>query len=86
MPVTAPPPEASVGAGPARAIARAAGSVVSRYRLELLWGAFVAACEIAMFAWPSWQTVPFFLVWISLTLLYGLSVWPLRPPWSCSPP
>ena len=79
MPATAPPPEASVGARPARAIARAADSVVSRYRLELLWGLFVAACEIAMFAWPSWQTVPFFLVWISLTLLYGLRVWPLRP-------
>ncbi len=79
MPATAPPPEASVGPGPARALARAAGSFVGRYRLELLWGALAAACYAAMFAWPKWQTVPFYLVWISLTLLYGLRVWPLRP-------
>ena len=69
MPATAPPPEASVGPGPARALARAAGSFVGRYRLELLWGALAAACYAAMFAWPKWQTVPFYLVWISLTLL-----------------
>jgi signal transduction histidine kinase len=83
MPATAPPLEASAEAcvtpGRGRALVRAAGSILSRYRLELLWGVFVAACEVAMFAWPSWQTVPFFLVWISLTLLYGLKVWPLRP-------
>jgi len=79
MPATARPPEASVVPRPARGLAHAPGSIVARYRLELLWGVFVAACEVAMFAWPSWQTVPFFLVWISLTLLYGLKVWPLRP-------
>jgi signal transduction histidine kinase len=73
------PPEASFPARPARARSRAAGSIVGRYRLEILWGLFVAACYVAMVAWPSWQTVPFFLVWISLTLLYGLKVWPLRP-------
>ncbi len=79
MPATAPLPEASVRERPARALARGAGSFVGRYRLELLWGAFAAACYAAMFAWPKWQTVPFYLVWISLTLLYGLRVWPLRP-------
>jgi signal transduction histidine kinase len=79
MPATAPLPEASVRERPDRALARTAGSFVGRYRLELLWGAFAAACYAAMFAWPKWQTVPFYLVWISLTLLYGLRVWPLRP-------
>jgi len=79
MPATAPLPEASARERPARALARTAGSFVGRYRLELLWGAFAAACYAAMFAWPKWQTVPFYLVWISLTLLYGLRVWPLRP-------
>ena len=49
------------------------------YRVELLWAAFVAANYGAMIAWPAWETVPFYLVWISLTLLYGLKVWPLRP-------
>jgi signal transduction histidine kinase len=56
-----------------------AGAVLRRYRLELAWVAFVAANYVAMSAWPNWQTVPFYLVWISLTLLYGLKVWPLRP-------
>src|SRR4029077_3461787 len=25
--------------------------------------------------WPSWETIPFHFVWISLTLLYGFRVW-----------
>jgi signal transduction histidine kinase len=31
-----------------------------------------------MIAWPSWETIPFHFVWISLTLLYGFRVWPIR--------
>jgi len=54
-------------------------AMLRRYRLELAWVLFVAVNYAAMVAWPNWQTVPFYLVWISLTLLYGLKVWPLRP-------
>jgi signal transduction histidine kinase len=54
-------------------------ALLRRYRLELLWVGFVAANYTAMFLWPHWETVPFYLVWISLTLLYGLRVWPVRP-------
>ena len=50
-----------------------------RYRVELLWLAFAAANYAAMIAWPSWETIPFHFVWISLTLLYGFRVWPTRP-------
>jgi hypothetical protein len=50
-----------------------------RYRIELLWGAFAALNYAAMIAWPSWETIPFHFVWISLTLLYGFRVWPLTP-------
>ena len=46
--------------------------------LELAWGAFAAANLAAMAIWPSWETIPFHFVWISLTLLYGFRVW--RPP------
>ena len=49
-----------------------------RYRVELLWSAFAAANYVAMIAWPSWETIPFHFVWISLTLLYGFRVWPMR--------
>jgi signal transduction histidine kinase len=48
-----------------------------RYRVELLWLAFAAANYAAMIAWPSWETIPFHFVWISLTLLYGFRVWPM---------
>jgi signal transduction histidine kinase len=49
-----------------------------RYRVEVLWAAFALANYVAMIAWPSWETVPFHFVWISLTLLYGFRVWPMR--------
>jgi signal transduction histidine kinase len=49
-----------------------------RYRVELLWLAFAAVNYGAMLAWPSWETIPFHFVWISLTLLYGFRVWPTR--------
>ncbi len=56
-----------------------ARSLVVRYRLELAWVAFVAVNFAAMVALPDWETIPFYLVWISLTLLYGLRVWSTRP-------
>jgi signal transduction histidine kinase len=43
--------------------------------LELAWGAFAGANMAAMSIWPSWETIPFHFVWISLTLLYGFRVW-----------
>ena len=46
--------------------------------LELGWGAFALANLAAMALWPSWETIPFHFIWVSLTLLYGFSVW--RPP------
>jgi signal transduction histidine kinase len=46
--------------------------------VALAWGAFAAANLAAMAIWPSWETIPFHFVWISLTLLYGFRVW--RPP------
>jgi signal transduction histidine kinase len=56
-----------------------ARALVLRYRLELLWAAFALANYAAMLVWPMWGTVPFYLTWISLTLLYGICVWPLGP-------
>jgi two-component system OmpR family sensor kinase len=52
--------------------------LVRRYRVELLWVAFAAANYAAMIVWASWETIPFHFVWISLTLLYGFRVWPMR--------
>jgi signal transduction histidine kinase len=49
-----------------------------RYRPELLWVAFALANYAAMIAWPAWETIPFHFVWISITVLYGFRVWPMR--------
>jgi signal transduction histidine kinase len=46
---------------------------------EITWGLFAVANFVAMELWPGWETIPFHLVWISITLLYGFRVWRLRP-------
>jgi signal transduction histidine kinase len=56
-----------------------ARTLLARYRLELLWASFAIANYAAMLVWPDWGTVPFYLTWISLILLYGIRVWPLGP-------
>lgn len=45
--------------------------------LEIGWVFFCVANLAAMLLSPEQATVPFHLIWISLTLLYGLRVWPL---------
>jgi signal transduction histidine kinase len=47
-------------------------------RLELAWGAFALANLAAMALWPSWETIPFHFIWVSLTLLYGYRIWGLQ--------
>jgi signal transduction histidine kinase len=48
-------------------------------RLEVAWVAFALLNVGAMLAWPTWETIPFHLIWFSLTLLYGFRVWALKP-------
>jgi signal transduction histidine kinase len=49
-----------------------------RREVEILWAAFAVANLAAMIAWPSWETIPFHFVWISLTIVYGFRVWSPR--------
>jgi signal transduction histidine kinase len=49
-----------------------------RRPVELAWGLFALACFGVMLAWPEQETVPFHLVWFTLTLLYGFRVWGRR--------
>ena len=51
---------------------------LGRYRVELFWATFAIANFAAMIAWPTWRMIPFHLVWISLTIVYGFYVWPAR--------
>jgi signal transduction histidine kinase len=48
------------------------------HSVEVAWVAFAAVNVGVMVAWPSWETIPFHFVWISLTLLYGFRVWGAR--------
>jgi signal transduction histidine kinase len=48
------------------------------YGVELSWGVFAAANLVAMVVSPSWETIPFHFVWISLTIVYGFRVWSPR--------
>jgi signal transduction histidine kinase len=47
--------------------------------LDVAWFAFALVNLGAMLAWPAWETIPFHLIWFSLTVLYGFRVWALRP-------
>jgi signal transduction histidine kinase len=53
-------------------------ALLRHYRIEALWVGFAAASYAAMIVWPSWEQIPFLLVWISLTLVYGFRVWPMH--------
>ena len=44
-------------------------------KVETAWGALAVVCLGTMIAWPSWETIPFHVIWITLTLLYGFRVW-----------
>jgi signal transduction histidine kinase len=48
-------------------------------RLDVAWFAFALINVAAMLLWPSWETIPFHLIWFTLTLLYGFRVWALKP-------
>jgi two-component system, OmpR family, sensor kinase len=43
--------------------------------VEVGWFAFAGVNVAAMILWPSWETIPFHFVWISLTIVYGFRVW-----------
>ncbi|HZD80261.1 MAG TPA: HAMP domain-containing sensor histidine kinase [Actinomycetota bacterium] len=53
------------------------GSLLRRRWLEVAWGLFAAANVVVMLRLTSWETVPFHLIWVSLTILYGYRVWSL---------
>jgi signal transduction histidine kinase len=44
-------------------------------RLELAWASLAVGCLGLMVASPTWESIPFHLIWISLTILYGFRVW-----------
>src|ERR1035438_8085180 len=47
------------------------------YWVDIAWVVFVGLNLIAMRLLPAWQTVPFLIIWVSLTTIYGFRLWRL---------
>jgi signal transduction histidine kinase len=47
--------------------------------VDVLWAAFVGVNLLAMREMGSWSTIPFLVIWVSLTLVYGFRMWRLQP-------
>jgi signal transduction histidine kinase len=43
--------------------------------LDVAWVGFAIANLVGMWLLPTWETVPFHFIWVSLTLVYGFRVW-----------
>src|SRR6059058_2220056 len=64
---------------PSRRCGMAVIDSLRRNFVELAWFAFAGANLAAMELWPSWETIPFHFIWISLTLVYGFRIWNPKP-------
>lgn len=51
------------------------GSTLRRYWLEITWAVFSTLCVVVVLVVSRWETVPFHLIWVSLTMLYGIRMW-----------
>jgi len=49
------------------------------YWVDIVWAVFVGVNLVAMRVLPEWRTVPFLLIWVSLTAIYGFRLWRLQP-------
>jgi signal transduction histidine kinase len=47
------------------------------YRVDIAWVAFIGLNLVAMQLIPVWQTIPFLVIWVSLTAVYGFRLWRL---------
>jgi signal transduction histidine kinase len=47
--------------------------------LDVAWGVFAIANLVGMQLFPTWETVPFHFIWVSITILYGFRVWRSGP-------
>src|SRR3984957_4886843 len=48
--------------------------------VDIVWAVFVVVNLVGMREMGAWSTVPFLVIWVSLTLVYGLRMWRRRAP------
>jgi signal transduction histidine kinase len=63
--------------GAARLWPGKARKFVRAYWVDIAWAIFIVLNLIAMRLSPAWQTVPFLVIWTSLTTIYGFRLWHL---------
>jgi signal transduction histidine kinase len=49
------------------------------FRVEIVWGAFALSNLVAMLLLAGSETIPFHFIYLSLAVVYGFRVWPLKP-------
>jgi signal transduction histidine kinase len=47
------------------------------YWVDIAWAGFIGLNLLAMRLIPEWQTIPFLIIWVSLTAIYGFRLWRL---------
>jgi signal transduction histidine kinase len=47
--------------------------------VDIAWAVFVLVNLAAMHAMKAWSTIPFLVIWVSLTVVYGYRMWRLQP-------
>ncbi|MGD0066202.1 MAG: hypothetical protein ABSB76_22495, partial [Streptosporangiaceae bacterium] len=47
--------------------------------VDIVWAVFVGVNLLGMREMGAWSTVPFLVIWVSLTLVYGFRMWRLQP-------
>src|SRR6202049_1050998 len=70
-----PPP--GVPRGAARMRVDRVRQFARAYWVDLAWVVFIGLNLLAMRLIPVWQTVPFLIIWVSLTTIYGFLLWHL---------
>jgi two-component system, OmpR family, sensor kinase len=51
--------------------------VARTFWVDIAWVVFIVLNLLAMRLIPAWQTVPFLIIWVSLTVIYGFRLWRL---------
>ena len=47
--------------------------------VDIVWAVFVGVNLLGMREMGAWSTVPFLVIWVSLTVVYGFRMWRLQP-------
>src|SRR5580698_8947722 len=47
--------------------------------VDIVWAVFVGVNLLGMREMGPWSTIPFLVIWVSLTLVYGFRMWRLQP-------